>query len=229
MVRYESFGEDYLFECGIALPIVLVLSLLIATITSIMGNSSSYSLRSVKDSQAMADTNYVAEGALNDMLAQMSVNRSLWRKYPVLLTKPSGYTQYNPLTYTSNNGIPTCSGTACQRHLYPIGGGLLKNFGPIGGDGSEVDASYSITQQLDLVNPPDPDITLNGRNAWVQVERLDQVMPSENSIGATLLNNDPSGLNSYSIRFRVTAVSTRNVRGLVGTSTIVAVVEMPPQ
>lgn len=215
-------------ETGLSLPIALFLVLAITAASSIFSNSSTQNLREIKITESVNDSFYVAEGALQDFTAQLGVYSQLWREKVNLTTIPNSYTQYNPLTYAGTNGIPTCSGNACQRKMYPVGGGLLKNFGPLSGAGSTVNAAATITQQLNPASLPPADITINGRNAWYQVERLDDTTPNSNSIGASLSNYDPHGASSAGIRYRVTAVAQRTLKGKAGFSTVVAVLELPP-
>lgn len=215
-------------EAGLSLPMALFMVLAITAASSIFSNSSTQNLREMKITESTNDSFYVAEGALQDFTAQLGVYSQLWREKVNLTTIPASYTQYNPLTFSGTNGIPTCTGNACQRKMYPVGGGLLKNFGPMGGAGNIVNAAAAITNQLNPASLPTADITINGRRAWYQVERLDDTTPNTNSIGASLSNYDPHGASSAGIRYRVTAVAERTLKGKTGFSTVVAVLELPP-
>lgn len=215
-------------EQGMSLPVALFLIMVISAASSIFSNVATQNLREVKITESTNDSFYVAEGALQDFMGQISVYSQLWREKVALATKPLDYTQYSPITYVSSNGIPPCSGNVCQRMMYPTGGGLLKNFGPINSAGSIVNETKYITQQLDYSSLPAEDIKLNGRDAWIQVERLDETSPNKSSVGASLSNNDIHGSTGNAVRYRVTSVAIRSFRGKTGFSTVVAVLELPP-
>jgi len=215
-------------EKGMALPIALFLVLVIAAATSILSNSATQNLKEIKISESINDSFYISEGALQDFIGQLAVYSQLWREKVSLPSLPSGYTQYSPISYSGTNGIPSCSGIACQRKMYPIGGGLLKNFGPMGGAGDIVNSGATIVNQLNTATPPLGDVTLNGRNAWFQVERLDESTISKNYLGASLTNNDSNGSGSTAVRYRVTATSLRPLKSKNGLSTVIAVLELPP-
>lgn len=220
--------QDNLNESGISLPVTLFLVLAIMAASSIFAAVGVQNIREMKLAQATSDSFYVAEGALQDFIGQLGVYSQLWREKANLPDPPQNYARFNPLTYASNNGIPSCQGQACQRQIYPVGGGLLKNFGPLTGDGSSVNIEVPITAQLNKLSPQTPDIVLNNRGAWYQVERLDESSLSENSIGASLINYEAHNGGYSAVRFRVTAVSNRRLKGKLGLSTVVAVLELPP-
>ncbi len=214
-------------ESGLALPSALVMMLMTTVLTLMLSKMSVHSLTEVSMTDA-ADTTYLAaEGALNKQIGEMSVFGNLWEAKPALATLPSGYTEYSPLSFIASNGIPTCTGIACHRDLYPTGGGLLKNVGPVGDDGDVVDATYSITEQIDPNDLPTADLTVSSLSAWSQVERLDESTPSSATVGGSLSNSVAEGGNSKVVRYRITGVSTKNLRGRRGYATVVAVVEMP--
>lgn len=212
---------------GMALPAVLIMLVLIAGVTAILSQISIHQERRISLIQATDDTYLAAEGAVNKQIADMSVLGSLWTQKPNLSSSPSGYTEYSPATYSGTNGIPSCSGIACHRSMYPTGGGLIKNLGPVNGDGDQVDGGYSITEQLDPSDQPDTDLTLGDIKAWTQVERLDETMPSAATVGASLTNAVAEGGNARMVRYRITGQSTKSVRGRRGYATVVAVLEMP--
>lgn len=215
-------------EAGLSLPLVLFMVLAIMGASAIFATVGTQNIRETKIIQTNHDSFYIAEGALQDFISQLAVYPQLWREKTNLLEVPLDYDQYNPLNYESANGIPSCSGEACQRQLYPVGGGLLKNFGPIGDSGDTANPLAPITQQLNLSSPPTPDLVLNNKSAWYQVERLDETSISNETIGASLSNYEPHS-NGYSgVRFRITASTTRTLKGRSGISTVVAVVELPP-
>ena len=172
-------------------------------------------------------TYQAAEGSINKQISEMSVYGPLWEQKPSLSTAPYGYTEYSPLSYSSSNGIPTCTGIACHRNLYPTGGGLLKNLGPVGSDGDSVNSSFSIADQLDPAHLPAADLTLGSTSAWTQVERLDESTPNAATVGGSLSNSIAEGGNSKAVRYRITGTSQRSVRGRKGYATIVVVAEMP--
>lgn len=212
---------------GMALPLALLAVLLFASAGTLLTRTTVESWQTVKMTEATADTFEIAEGVLHDLLRQMSSQPHLWRDKTALATLPSGYTQYSPSINVASNGIPSCSGIACHRCLYPTGGGLLKNFGPIGGDGDQVNNAVSIVQQLNTAALPAADVTLNGRQAWGQVERLDETTVGASSIGADLTNNPGAGNSSAAIRFRLTGTTLRAVQGQNGRATLVIVAELP--
>ncbi len=213
---------------GMSLPIALFLILAISAASSILSNAATQNLKEVKITESTNDSFYIAEGALQDFIGQLGAYSQLWREKVVLAALPLGQVQYSPITYASTNGIPSCSGIACHRKMYPVGGGVLKNFGPLGGAGDIVDTTKSITNQLDQSSLPTADITLNNRNAWFQVERLDETSPGKNSIGASLTNNDIHGSSSSAIRYRVTSIALRTLKNKTGLSTLITVLELPP-
>lgn len=228
MKRFNIIRKAFtISEDGIALPMALFLVLIISAMSAILSNTARQNFEIVKSAEVASETFYAAEGAVSDLIRQMSVQAQLWNDQVSLATVPSGYTEYYPGTYASTNGIPTCSGIACQRDLFPTGGGLIKNLGPLNSDGSNVDSSYSIKEQLDPDNLPTADLTLAGRSAWVQVERLDQSTPNASAVGGSLSNNLSEGGNATNIRYRITGVSLGSIKGRSGQATLVAVIEMP--
>ncbi|MCB9029421.1 MAG: hypothetical protein H6619_00060 [Deltaproteobacteria bacterium] len=224
----KSSRKIYFSESGITLPIALLLLLIVSAASALISNTSTQNFQEMKATEAIHDGFYVAEGALEDLISQLSAAPEIWRDMAILPGVPNGYTKYSPITYTSTNGIPDCTGIACHREMYPIGGGVLKNFGPKGAEGSEIDVNFSITSQLDPADTPTADITLNNRSAWTQIERLDETKPSSSTLGMSLENNNLQGSSGASIRFRITAVALRQLKNRIGTSTVTAVVEMPP-
>ncbi len=214
-------------DLGLALPAALFLVLFIASMGGLLSSISISTQRTMVQTNYIEDNFHSSEGAVHEIMRQMAANPELWREMDPLADEPDGYDEYSPVTYAAYNGIPPCSGLGCHREMYPTGGGLLKNLGPISADGEEVDVAYSITQQLDVSTPPVADITLNGQSAWSQVERLDEVLISEDSLGGSLSNDGGVGESANSIRFRVTGVSSNSLKGRRGTSTVIYVVEVP--
>jgi hypothetical protein len=104
---------------------------------------------------------------------------------------------------------------------------LIKNFGPVGGDGDFVDSTKNIWEQLDSSSLPDPDVTLNSQQGFVQVERLDESNPTGANLGAELTNNPAGGTAAKSIKFRLTGKTYREMGARTGESTIVVVAELP--
>ncbi len=212
---------------GMVLPAVMMTLVLISSVMVMLSNRSAHGVALLKIDQAASDTYLAAEGAVNKQIADMSVFGTLWEEKASLATVPSAYTQYTPLIYYSTNGIPPCVGIACHRHLYPLGGGLLKNLGPVNGDGDFVDAAYPITEQLDPLDLPETDLTLGPIKAWTQVERLDETTPGSSSVGGSLTNSIAEGGNAKTVRYRVTGIATKTVKARRGYATVVSVVEMP--
>jgi hypothetical protein len=224
----ETTSRVALSENGLSLPIVLFLVLTIMSASAIFSIVGTQNIREMKITEASTDSFYVAEGAIQDFIAQLGVYSQLWREKVNLVEIPLNYEQFNPLSYASSNGIPNCSGHACQRLMYPIGGGLLKNFGPMGADGDIVNPDATVINQLSTIDPQTPDVVLNNKNAWYQVERLDETSVTANSIGASLSNYEAHSSGYAGVRFRITALAQRPLKGKMGFSSIVAVVELPP-
>lgn len=215
-------------EGGFALPAALLMMVVVLGVTTILSSLSSEGLKRTATQEGTIESYLAAEGALHRMIADMSGYGSLWDQQAPLAETPAGYTEYSPNTYASTNGVPMCtSGAGCQRNFFPAGGGFLKNFGPLGGDGSAVEASYAITDQLDPESLPAGDATIGGEPAWVQVERLDETLPSAATVGGNLSSSLAEGGNAKEVRFRLTGTALRTVRGRVGTATVVSVVKMP--
>jgi hypothetical protein len=215
-------------QSGFALPAVLLFMLTMASVTAIVASYSGHGLRQMKTHDDTASTYFVAEGATAKMIGEMSLYGPLWDQQATLAEKPSDYEQYSPAAYSSTNGIPTCTdGVSCHRSLYPVGGGLLKNAGPLLGAGSTVDSSYTVTEQIDFDAPPAPDTTLAGMGGWVQVERLDETTPSESTVGGGLSSAVAEGGNAKEVRFRLTGTAFKPLRGRIGASTVVAIVQLP--
>jgi hypothetical protein len=212
---------------GFAVPAALLFTVTITLLAAIFAQMANNNLVTAKQSEATADTLDVAEGAAHDTLRQIILSPHLWRQKVALSTLPNGYTMYDPASFGASNGIPTCSGISCERNLYPTGGGLIKNLGPIGGDGDSVDAAYNVMEQLDPANPPTADITLNTASGWVQVERLDESAPGTSTIGADLSNNPQAGASANVVRFRLTGTAIRSVKGRTGQATVVLILEVP--
>lgn len=212
---------------GMALPSALLLIMVLALAGAMFSKASIQNLKLVSLQDATSDTFQIAEGAVHDVLRQMSVRPSLWRSKTAISALPLGYTSYSPLTYPATNGIPNCSGANCMQNLYPNAGGLIKNFGPVGGDGDTVSTALSIFNQLNQPVTPQPDLTLNGQSGWSQVEHMDEVLPNTGSLGAELTNNPGGGSGASNIRFRITGKTRRTVKGRTGESTIVVIAELP--
>lgn len=212
---------------GNALPLALFMVMLLGLVGGITVKVSQLNVRKMKISESSEDTFQIAEGTSHRLLSQMAASPELWREMNPLSTSPYGYTEYSPESYASSNGIPTCVGKGCLRNYYPIGGGLIKNYGPLTSDGSTVDSNYSIADQFDELNPPEPDIILNSLEGWSQVERLDEISIDASSLGGGLENNKGGGSRTGMVRFRVTSIATREVRNKIGRSTLVTVVQVP--
>ena len=212
---------------GFALPAAFVMILLITSAIAILSNLSTHHLTQVSSANSRDNTYLAAEGAMHKQIAEMAVLSTLWSQRVNLTASPASYTEYSPITYYASNGIPPCSGTACHRDMFPIGGGIIKNVGPINGAGDGVDTAYSITQQLDPEAPPVADTTLSGVEAWTQVERLDETSPNASTVGGSLSNSVAEGGNARAMRYRITAYSFKSLRGRRGYATVTTVVEAP--
>ena len=212
---------------GLALPTALILLMVISIAGSLFTKTSIRNLGISRQDEATTDSYQVSEGALHQMIAQMSSRSHLWREKIPLAGLPANYTEYSQLSFGSTNGIPTCSGSHCIRNLYPTGGGLIKNFGPVSGDGDFVDSTKHIWEQLDSTSLPDPDVTLNNQQGFVQVERLDESNPTGANLGSELTNNPAGGTAARSVKFRLTGKTYRQLGARTGESTIVMVAELP--
>lgn len=214
-------------ESGIAMPIALIIMLVMTVVSAVFYQMAQEELKIMTSNQATNNMFLVAEGAVNEAIRQFSTSAHLWRAKPNLSTLPASYQLYSPTTYAGTNGIPTCSGSGCQRNYYPTGGGFLKNVGPIGGDGDNTDNAYSITEQLVISEPQTADVTLNDQSGWYQVERLDEVQIGAQNLGGNLDNNPVAGEGVTSVRYRLTGYSLKDIKGSSGRSVIVSVVEVP--
>lgn len=227
MVTSNSRYCTNLNDAGIALPIALFMLLIISAVTALLSNQAIQNLNQVQLSQVTNESYYAAEGVLDKTISDMASNALLWKDKVPLATAPSSYSSYAPASYSSTNGIPSCTYLHCLRDLYPISGGLIKNLGPIGGSGDTVDSGFSITEQYNPSSPQTVDLTLGGISAWTQVERLDQTTPSATSVGGSLSNTLAEGGNANNVRFRVTGLSTELHKESRSYATVVAIVEMP--
>ena len=212
---------------GFAIPATLFVVLLLAFVVSALFRMSRHNMTRIESDRAQDVTYLAAEGAAHKQIADMAVLGPLWSQRTNLAVLPDNYEEYSPSTYASRNGIPTCTGVACHRHMYPVGEGLIKNFGPLDGDGATANSDFVITEQLDPDLPPEPDLTVGGVDGWTQVERLDELMPGAASVGGNLSNAIAEGGNAKAIRYRITGLSLKSLRGKRGYSTVIAVIEMP--
>jgi hypothetical protein len=215
-------------ERGLGMPVALLLSMVMIAIGAIYSSLTQTSNEILKSREHSKDLFYVAEGAVHNILSNMAIASHLWLAQTKIDSTPLDYTAYNPISYSSDNGIPTCSGIACQRHLYPQSGGLIKNAGPISSSGADVNSNLKINQQIYQQTPPESDITINDTNAWSQVERLDEGYLGNNSFGADLSNNPDGSSGANSVRFRITGTAIKDLKGRTGKSTIIVIVEIPP-
>lgn len=222
--RFETKAGE---KSGMALPSALFLIMVISVSGAMFSKASIQNLKVVTLQEGTSDTFQVAEGAVHDIIRQMSVRPHLWRDQVPLSGIPLGYTEYLPLTYAATNNIPSCVGKGCLRDLYPTGGGLIKNFGPFGGDGEAVDTALHLYDQLNTTTPQTADVVLNGENGWSQVEHMDEQLPDGSSLGSDLTNNPVGGMSASNVRFRITGKTLRTMRNRQGESTVVVIVEIP--
>lgn len=215
-------------SAGMALPSALLLVMVLAISGAMFSKASIQNLKIVSLQDATSDTFQIAEGAVHDIIRQMSVRPNLWRTKAPIGGVPAGYTAYSPLSFAATNGIPSCTGANCIRSLYPASGGLIKNFGPIGGDGDSVNTSREVYNQLNPSAPPSSDLVLNGLAGWSQVEHMDEVLPTGSaSLGADLTTNAGGGYGASNIRFRITGKTFKTVKDRQGEATVVIIVELP--
>jgi len=227
-MRTTSHIGQHAADAGFALPAVLFLMVIMLGVSVILSLGAQEGARRVSSEQGIQNTYLVAEGSLHRQIADMSIYSNLWDQQAPISTKPNSYTQYSPSAFSATNGVPACTtGAACHRNYYPLGGGLLKNFGPLDGAGGAVDAGYSIGDQLDIADPPTFDVSLAGLSGWTQVERLDETRPDAGAVGGSLSSSVAEGGNAKKIRFRLTGSALRKVRNRTGAATLIAVIEMP--
>lgn len=226
MIRNKTL-ELCIRQEGFTIPLTLFLILVLSSMAAVLGTVAKENQTRIKIEEDAGTIYYASEGMLNKMLGDMTVYGSLWDQLAQLATKPAGYTEYVPSAYSTTNGIPPCTGVACHRNLYPLGGGLLKNLGPLDGDGLIVDGSYSISQQLDYNDPPTSDLELGNLKGWAQVERLDETTPSSNTVGGSLSSSLSDGGTAKEVRFRVSAYSFKKLQGKTGVSSTVSVIQVP--
>jgi len=213
---------------GLALPATLFMMLILLSVSSILTMLSQQGLRRISSEQGTLNTTFAAEGSLHKQISDLGVYSNLWDQQAPLTTKPNGYTQYSPASYTATNGVPVCaSGASCHRNYYPAGGGIIKNVGPLTSVGATVDSSFPITDQLNYTTPQTEDVTLASVKGWSQVERLDTSRPGANTVGGSLSSSLAEGGNAKVVRFRLTATSLRKMLNQNGLATVVAVVELP--
>ena len=212
---------------GLALPTAMLLLLVITASTALLTNTAIRNFRILKTEQATTDSFQESEGAVHQVIGDMASHSHLWRGRDPLNTVPLNYTEYSQLTYGASNGIPTCTGQNCIRSLYPVGGGLEKNFGPITSSGVNVDSTKEIYNQLNSASLPAADVTLNGQSGYSQVEKLDESIPVGSNFGTDMSNNPSGGTGSKNIRFRITGKTLRPYGTRTGVSTVVVVVELP--
>lgn len=212
---------------GLALPTALLLVMVIAIAGGIFVKTSSRNFYLALQDEATVDSYQISEGAVHSIISGMSSTPHLWRERVMLQNVPLNYIEYSQLNYGGTNGIPNCSGRNCMRNLYPSGGGLIKNFGPISSNGSSVNTTKEVWDQLNPSSLPTSDLTLNGINSYNQVERLDESIPSGTNLGTELTNNPIGGTSNKNVRFRVTGKTLRSLGTRTGESTLVAILEMP--
>lgn len=213
-------------ERGFTLPLVLFMILVLSCITALIATMARENLVQVKTEEDSTTIYYASEGMLNKIAGDIMVYGPLWDQLIPISSKPSGYTEYSPSSYTSTNGIPPCAGVSCHRNYYPTGGGLVKNVGPLYAEGSTVSTAFTISDQLSYTSPPPADETMGNLKSWVQVERLDETTPSSETVGGNLSSSLAEGGNAKKVRFRITTYTFKKLRGRYGISSVVSVVEV---
>jgi hypothetical protein len=212
---------------GLALPTALLLILVVSSAGALFSSVAIRSFTIQRIENTVAESYQVSEGAIHDIIGEMSSRPHLWRDRVPLNTIPLSYTEYSQLDYAGTNGIPSCSGQNCIRNLYPTGGGIVKNFGPRLGAGATVDASKTVWNQLSSSSLPTADVTLNSQMGFSQVERLDESIPTGTNLGADMSNNPAGGSTPRNIRFRITGKTYNSLGTRTGQSTVVVVAEIP--
>ena len=220
-------GKKNRSQLGLALPTALLLLLVVSSAGALLSSVAMKSFSIQKVENTTAKSFQVSEGAIHDIIGEMSSRPHLWRDKVPLNTLPLNYTEYSQLDYASTNGIPSCSGQNCIRNLYPTGGGLVKNFGPRTGTGATADTTKAVWDQLVSTALPTADVTLNGQVGFSQVERLDESIPTGTNLGADMANNPNGGSNPRNIRFRLTGKTYNTIGSRTGVSTVVVVAEIP--
>jgi hypothetical protein len=212
---------------GLALPTALLMLLVVTAAGALLSNMGIQGLTIQRIENRAAESFQVAEGAVHDILGDMSSRPHLWRDRAPLNVQPQNYVTYSQLDYAATNGIPSCSGTNCLRNLYPTGGGLLKNFGPRLSAGATVNQTQPIWNQLASNALPPADVTLNGQAGFSQVERLDESIPVGTNLGADMSNNPSGGSTARNTRFRITGKTFNTIGNRTGQATIVVIAEIP--
>lgn len=209
---------------GFALPVALFVLLVVGMIAAILSMLTTRSLGIGQTSQDSFAIYQLSEAMVNEAIRNLIISPNVWFKTSPLTPNPKGYTPYSPSSFQSTGGIPPCSGVDCERNLYPYGGGLIKNVGPINKGGLTVDPQVPITQQAKYGGDTSTtaDIDKNGTKGFYQIERLEEIPLSTDSIGANLDAQAGSG----AAIFRVTGTASSTLKGKTSSSTVVALVQV---
>lgn len=236
---------------GFALPLALIMTAIVGILLAILASVSQSSMDQVSRREAKEITFRGSEVVLHQILTDMSKNGLAYKFRRTLKSMKNleNYVAFSPFDNTGpeRNGLPPISSgePGIERNYYPLGGGILKNFGPEGTGSSLFVSKKRITNQLDQTSLPTSEI-INPTNVghinlkgWSQVERLDEAPPGPSALGSDLDMSNP-GKNS-AVRFRITSrgqlkhrpvngktVFMRDLNGEIGSTTLVTLVEIPP-
>lgn len=208
-----------------AMPVALLLLLILGFLGLTYSKAAQVGLVEESYFNARDRTFLAAEGSLALAQSMLASDPLHWSKRLPLFNIPSNYQSYDPLFHLATNGIPPCSGLFCERSLIPITGGLIKNYGPLTGEGSLVDTTQSVIDQLDLNAPPAADIIFGDVTSWFQLERLHEVNSWDSRLHTDLENN-PQDLTKEFL-YRINAMAISNVRQERTVSELVSIVRVP--
>ncbi|MEM9400384.1 MAG: type II secretion system protein [Verrucomicrobiota bacterium] len=238
---------------GFALPLALIMTAIVGILLAILASVSQSSMDQVSRREAKEITFRGSEVVLHQVLTDMSKNGLAYkfRKTLPLMSSLEDYTAYSPFDNNDptddRNGLPLTSSDepGIERNYYPLGGGILKNFGPDDSNFSKYIRNEPITDQInqEFLPPNELNNPINvghtNLKGWSQVERLDEAPPGPSSLGSDLDMSNP-GRNS-AVRFRITSrgqlkhrpvngktVFTRDINGEIGSTTVVILAEIPP-
>lgn len=223
----SSLTQQLANQNGLALPIALLLTMVLALISGVLFDVTSKGTRTAIADQAIMSTYLAAEGGIHSMIGEISGKVNDWKNRRPDTIVASGYETYDPSATGTGTIVPSCvavlgqSFRGCERHFVPIGGGVIKAPGrDEAGEPNLINADKQITEQLLDVE----DFKIGGLKTAVMVERIRRLRPSLSQAGLTLNN----GLGSPGVQMRLTSRASRSSQsGVDGVSTIVALVEIP--
>ena len=217
------YDRGSLSQRGLAMPMALLLILFVSAITAIYLILATSAARSIATNSSSNRIFFAAEGILSAAAQEVVSKGILWSSKTPHVTKPLGYKTFDPRDPLNVNGLPVCSGVACTRNFVPVGGGILKNVGPIADNGETVvDPKGRVDEQLSLLSPS-PDVVLAGTKGWYQVEGLGDSPYVMDEVGNSLNNN---AATTPPKMFRITAISRRDLGGVQAERVLVGLLEL---